>query len=117
MLLLLVHPPKILQNRRDFLFIQVARSNFYELAFTKKTTHLLEPPSKTMCVKYNEDPYLIHEGLKNRDLCISTCIHKLDEKKCANYYSVLVDGLFCKQKNKQKICVHEQQVTKEKTGI
>jgi len=56
-ILMTVHPPNILQNRRDFLFFQVLRNYYFEIAFSKKTTILLEPPYKTMCINYQGCAY------------------------------------------------------------
>lgn len=107
-----VHPPNILQNRRDFLFFQVMRNNFYEIAFTKKTTYLMRPPYKTMCIEYLEDSEF--RKYITRDSCITYCIlDQVSSAFCANYYGVLIEEMFTNKLNNytmKQICAHDNQV-------
>lgn len=97
------------------MFFQVAHNNFYEIGFTKKTTYLLPPPYKTQCADYRED--LRYKGYKTRDSCITRCILRVKNSTCANYYSVLVEDMFCSQQDpddaspEKLMCPHDKQVS------
>ncbi len=109
-----MHPANSMINRRESVFFQVARSNYYEVAFTQKTTQLLEPPSNTMCVVYQNDPYFVANQIRTRDQCMNRCInmYKANETTCANYYSMITIRMVSENGGHRKICDHEHQVHK-----
>ncbi|KAJ6218392.1 hypothetical protein RDWZM_009549 [Blomia tropicalis] len=113
-ILMTVHPPNIMQNRRDFLFVQVMQDSYYDMLFTKKTSYLLPPPYKTRCRNYMNDNngQELPSILRTRDQCISICINEYSKKSndCANYYSVLTQMMFIRKNHShQKICDHTKQ--------
>lgn len=107
-----VHPANSMINRRESVFFQVSRSNYYEVAFTQKKTQLLEAPSKTRCVDYQKSPYFVANNISTRDQCINRCInlYKANERTCANYYSMITLKMVSDDSGHKKICDHEHQV-------
>ncbi len=97
-------------NKRDFLFFQAQKSAYFEVQFTKKITHLLEPPFKTQCVNYTQNKKFIKQNVRTKDHCISYCINHFKTPECANYYSVLIDSMFVDDLKEKKICNHTKQV-------
>ena len=104
-----VHPPNILPNKRRFRSLQVQRSSYYEVSFTKKTTHKLSKPYNTECIDYADDAIFVR--YRTQDLCRNICIKEYSYgiDGCINYYLALSTRMFAED-NSEFMCDHDYQV-------